>query len=115
VSLDEEPRKRRMMDHSNADARRAIAHTLGRFNDWRLDLARFQGMAERRFTEMERLGMLERCADIEGELMLARTDLIVGLADAPQKVAGHSRVVDVERALDNISTAVDALRKKLTQ
>ena len=72
-------------------------------------------MAERRFNEAERKAMLERCAAIEGELLMARTDLIEGLADAPQKVAGHSRVVDVERALDNIETAVEALRKRLSQ
>ena len=72
-------------------------------------------MAERRFTEADRKAMLERCAAIEGELMMVRTDLIVGLADAPQKVAGNSRVVDVERALDNIEAAVEALRQKLTQ
>jgi hypothetical protein len=114
MRLDAEPR-RRVMDHSNADARRAIADTLERFGSWRLDLARFQGMAERRFTDAERRAMLERCTDIEDELTAARTDLLEGLADAPQNVAGHSRVVDVERALDNIADAVAALRRRLTQ
>jgi hypothetical protein len=35
--------------------------------------------------------------------------------DAPQKVTAHSRVVDVERALDDVERAVRALRGRLTQ
>ena len=106
---------RRQVDNSNAEARRAIAHTLGRLSSWRLDLARFQGMAERRFTEADRQAMLARCAAIEGELMMARTDLLLGLADTPRRVTANSRVVDVERALDDVQSAVARLRARLTQ
>ena len=38
---------------------------------------------------------------------------ILGLIDAPQKVAGNSRVVDVEKAMDNLEMALAVLRGKL--
>ena len=111
----EPPRKPRVMDTSGADARRAVAETLAQFAPWRFDLARFKALAERHFSATERQAMLKRCAEIETQLLAARTELIIGLAEAPRKVAGHSRVVDVERALDNIEASVKALRGKLTQ
>ena len=115
MQLEQGEGKRRVVDTSNGDARRAVADTLAKFGPWRLDLARFQGFVERRFTDADRRQILARCAEIEAELLAARTELIVALAEAPQKVAGHSRVVDVERALDNIEAGVKALRAKLTQ
>ena len=114
MSLDSEPR-RRQMDHSNADARHAIAQTLSHFSSWRLDLATFAAQAERRFSAADREAILDRCAVIETELMSARTDLILTLADAPQRVTANSRVVDVERALDDVEAAVARLRRRLTQ
>jgi hypothetical protein len=113
MELQSEPRKRRVMDTSNRDAREVIADVLGRFADWRQALAHFQARAERGFSASERADTLERCAQIEAELMAARTGLILSLADAPRQVAGNSRVVDVERALDNIEAAIAALRAKL--
>lgn len=115
MQLEEQPRRRRVMDTSNGEARRAVAEIVARFSSWRLDLARFSALAERRFTADDRNTMLARCAEIEAELLAARTELIVGLAEAPQRVSGHSRVVDVERALDNIDASVKQLRGKLTQ
>jgi hypothetical protein len=43
----------------------------------------------------------------------ARVSLIETLMDAPQRVAGNSRITDVERALDNIDAAVRQLRERL--
>lgn len=108
----EQPRKR-VMDRTNSEARRAIKETLGHFNDWRLDIARFSALAERALEETTRCAILDRCAEIESQLIEARTDLILSLADASRKVAGHSRVVDVERALDNIELCVRQVRGKL--
>ncbi len=108
-------KKHRVMDTSGADARRAIAETVAQFGPWRFDLARFSALAERQFSAAERQMMLRRCAEIETQLLAARTELIASLADAPRKVAGHSRVVDVERALDNIEDSVKRLRRKLMQ
>lgn len=107
-----EPRKRQM-DTSNGEARRAVKATLARFDGWRLDLARFSAQADRGFGEQMRQAMLKRCSEIDAEVQETRTDLLINLADAPQRVAGHSRVVDVERALDNIDLDVAKLRRKL--
>ena len=110
-----EHKHRRVMDTSNGDAKRAVAETLAQFGPWRVDLAQFMAHVERGISSADREKMLARCAAIEDELLAARTELIVGLAEAPRKVAGHSRVVDVEKALDNIEAGVKALRAKLTQ
>lgn len=107
------PKKRRKMDTSNADARRAVGDILARFDEWRRDLTRFGAMAERRCSDADRETILERGQAIEEEVMAARTELIITLADAPASVAGNSRVVDVERALDNTEAALKALRAKL--
>ena len=113
MELHDEPRKRRVMDTSNAQARQALADVLTRFGEWRDEIARMQARMERRYSDADRADMLGRCAAIEDGLMAARTELLLTLADAPQRVAGNSRVVDVERALDNIETAVKAVRRKL--
>lgn len=115
MQLEQGEHKRRVMDTSNGDARRAVAETLAQFGPWRLDLAQFMAHVERGISSSDREKMLARCRAIEDELLAARTELIVSLAEAPQRVAGHSRVVDVERALDNIEASVTALRAKLTQ
>ena len=43
-------------------------------------------------------------------LAAARADLISNLMGAPRKVAGHSRVVDIEKAIDSPEAAIDAAR-----
>ena len=105
--------RRRRADQSNVRARAAVAATLERFDDWRRHLAIFEVSAERRSSPDERAAMLAHCARIERELASARTDLLLSLADAPRPVAGHSRVVDVEKALDSIELALARVRRKL--
>jgi len=104
---------RRRTDSSGREARSAIAATQQRFGAWRSDLASFSAKVERRSARAETGTMLARCSRIESELGEARTELIVALADTPQRVAGHSSVVDVEKALDNIEASLRALRLKL--
>jgi hypothetical protein len=55
----------------------------------------------------DRLRILASCHEHRQEVGLARTDLILGLANAPQSIAGHSRMVDVERALDCVEDALN--------
>jgi hypothetical protein len=111
--LQQQPR--RQTDTSNVVVREALRPTLAHFNDWRSDLARLAVQSERRFSETEREAMLARCAAIAEGLLAARTDLLLELAEAPPRIAGHSRVADVEKALDNIETALADVQRKLTQ
>lgn len=110
----EQPRARRAVDSSNREARLAVAPTLEQFSAWRSVLATLSVRAERRSTQADRQAMLARCDAIEGEIAEARIGLLAELADAPQKVAGHSRVADVERALDAIEMELAKLRGKLS-
>jgi hypothetical protein len=102
-----------MQENPNIIVREAIEPTLTQFNAWRSDLASFAVRAERHFGDRDRQTMLERCAAIEEELLAARTDLIIELAEAPRAVAGHSRVADVEKALDGIERTLREIEQRL--
>lgn len=108
--MDEPAPVRRKMDTSTADVRRALAAILTRFDPWRADLIHFRAMLDRGTGASQRAEILARCDAIGGELMAARMDLLETLADAPPRVAGHSRVVDVERAIDGIEQELSVVR-----
>ena len=59
--------------------------------------------------------LVAQCSEIEKAISEARSELIVNLMDAPPKVAGHSRVVDVEKSLDSLERALAAARQALQQ
>ena len=59
--------------------------------------------------------LLRECDDIEQAIRSARAELILRLMDATEKVAGHSRVVDVERSLDSLERALVDARKALRE
>jgi hypothetical protein len=50
---------------------------------------------------------------MRAEIMDARTTLILELAAAPQSIRSHSRVVDVERALDQIEDGLATIERQL--
>ncbi|MEO7223654.1 MAG: hypothetical protein ABIY37_14390 [Devosia sp.] len=102
-----------MIENPNMIVRGALEPTLTHFNAWRSDLASFAVRAERHALDRDRRAMLERCAAIEAELLEARTDLILELGEAPRAIAGHSRVADVEKALDNIEATLGDIRRRL--
>lgn len=97
----------------NHVVRDALEPTLTQFSAWRSDLASLAVRAERGAGDRDRRAMLARCAAIEDELRAARTDLIIELAEAPRAIAGHSRVADVEKALDNIEAALRDIERRL--
>lgn len=109
----EQEKKRRIVDTSNRDARLAVSTTIARCGPWQLELAKFAAWAARRPSMRERQEMLDRCDEIAAGVHEARTALIEGLMDAPRRVLGHSRVADVEKALDGIEARIRNLREQL--
>jgi uncharacterized protein YceH (UPF0502 family) len=102
-----------MNTNPNTIIRDALEPMLPQFNAWRSDVASMAVKADRHAGDREKRAMLERCTAIEAELLEARTDLILELAEAPRVIAGHSRVADIEKALDNIEAALDDVRRRL--
>jgi hypothetical protein len=45
--------------------------------------------------------------------LAARTSILLNLADSPRPVTSHSRVVDVERAMDRMEERIGELLRKL--
>jgi hypothetical protein len=70
--------------------------------------------AQRRVSTTDRLRMVGRCGEIEGEIINARTDILLHLVDAPRKVTSNTKVTDAERALDNLLGSVVNVRRLLT-
>lgn len=104
---------RRTIDRSDQIARSALAEALTRFPKWRGDVALFSVRADRAAGTSEAERMLSRCDEIADEIAEVRAELIIELADAPPRIAGHSRVVDIEKALDNIEMALRDVRSRL--
>ena len=88
-----------------------LAQTMARFPDWRQRCAFMAAAAERPGSDPAPLA--EACEVIRSEVLDARTDILLALLDQPARLAGHSRVVDVERALDSVDTAVRAVELRL--
>lgn len=57
--------------------------------------------------------MADRCGEIAREIAEVRSDLIFMLAETPQAIAGHSRVVDIEKALDSLEAKLAGVQKQL--
>ena len=95
--------------------RSILADIITRFDGWRGDLAIIATRVARptSYSADERAAMLATCKRISAEISEAHAEIIAGLADAPPAVSGHSRVVDIEKALDGIETTIDDLRDKL--
>lgn len=110
--MDDE-RKHRVVSHDARDVRAAISSTLERFAEWREQFAVMDARVTRTLTTDERASMVERCTNIERGIQSARVDMLQKLMHAPSSVAGHSKVADVEKALDNLSSAVFALKRAM--
>jgi hypothetical protein len=88
-----------------------LAETVARFPAWRQRSAFMAAAAARPTGDTTRL--TRDCAEIHAEVLAARTHILAELADTPPELAGHSRVVDVERALDSVDAAVTEVERRL--
>lgn len=108
---DDDAPPRRKTDQSNRQVRRALAGSIEQIGRWRMDVAVMQARAGRPLSEAERTALRQNITAIEAGMMDIRMALIAELADAPPKIKGHSRVVDIEKALDNLEAALHELRR----
>jgi hypothetical protein len=107
--MDETEPRRRLMDNSNRVVRNVLAGSIETIGAWRNEVALLKARAAR-FDGHETDKLQARCSEIETGIMEIRMSLLAELADAPHKVRGHSRVVDVEKALDNLEAALSEVR-----
>jgi len=115
VTVDEgRPVKRRQVDTTNKDARIAVRAVVRALEPLRSRTALIAASALHGVTESERQSLLAECGEIAAGCREARQSLIIGLMDAPRKVAGHSRVLDVEKAIDSLEAAVEQARSSLS-
>ena len=105
-----EGKRSRVVDYSTRDARHAVADVVQRLGPLRSRLALIYARTQRSLSETERAAMEAECQEMTITLHEARVGLLDNLIEAPRKVAGHSRVTDAERAIDNLD---DALAKCL--
>jgi hypothetical protein len=107
------PKKRRVVSHVNRDAATAIADIVSRFAGWRYALTMMTAKTARPCSDDDWHTMRHQCHDLRHQLAEAHTDLIASLAEAPANIRGHSRVVDIERALDGIEGMLDGIERSL--
>jgi hypothetical protein len=101
--------RRRVVDTSNRDVRRALAASIEQIGQWRSEVALLKARAAH-FNGAGTDHLFRRIGEVEAGIMEIRTELLLDFADAPQKIKSHSRVVDVERALDNLEATLRDVR-----
>lgn len=113
MELQQRERRRRVMDTSAQQARAAVKEVVTQFMPWRASISQMRARLTKRRDRVELAHMRERSAQIALEVRTARGEFIAGLLDAPQKVTAHSRIVDVERAFDELEAELKALQNAL--
>lgn len=108
------PKRRSSESHlTRKQAMLVLSNVVGRFGAWRSELAIIASRVARPHSEAERVAMRTACVRIATQVSDAHAEIIIGLAGAPQSVRGHSRVVDVEKALDGVEASLEDLRDQL--
>ncbi len=103
---------RRTLNHDLRDAQNALSEVMVRFRRWQ-DAVAMLSILSRQATPDRLDTMRAECADLTAEIQKARTDLLLALPKRPRQSPGHSRVVDVERALDGIENNLAGIRRQL--
>jgi hypothetical protein len=84
------------------EASAAISDIVEQLEPMRTRLALIGAKARHVTTRSERAALQQGCLKIQSSISEARTLLLLRLMDAPAVVSGHSRVLDVERAIDSL-------------
>jgi len=82
------------------EAQAALAGTVARMETWQNRAKVLRALVSRPASDPSTI--LSETKLLRGQILEARTDIIMILADATAGVAGNSRVVDVEKALDSL-------------
>ena len=94
-------------------ARKVLADVVERIGPLRNRAIFIGARAPHAQTAAERQMLLAECREIGGIIQLTRTELIVRLMDVPRAVAGHSRVLDIEKSLDSLERGLAETRAAL--
>ena len=89
------------------EASAAISDIVEGLEPLRTKLAFIGAKSSRSRTASEGAVLLQECLWIESSIAEARTLLVLRLMDALAVVSGHSRVLDVERAIDSLERCLN--------
>lgn len=113
MELEQQSQKKRVTDKTNAEARRAVIEIGRRLGPMRERIAMIDAHAQRGVSDPLRGNLIDECLEITESFREARVDLLCNLIDAPARVTSHSRVADLEKAIDNLESAVAGAKAKL--
>lgn len=113
LRMGQEAKRSRVVDQTNKLARISVADVIGKMTPWRRQLAQMHAAAARPMSKSDCERYLKTHSEIVAGVAEARTVLIASLMDAPPKIAGHSRVADVEKALDGVEAQLAQLQAQL--
>ena len=91
------------------EARIAVAGIVARMEDWQNRAKILQALVNR--PASDRATILAEAKSLRGNIVEARTEIIMILAEASAGVAGNSRVVDVEKALDTLDETLKQIER----
>jgi hypothetical protein len=94
--------------------RRAVADLMAKLDPLQARLAFIAAKASRVRRDLDRQTLQAECREIEETVSEVRTELILRLMDAPPQIAGHSRILDIEKALDSIARSLKQTRRVLS-
>jgi hypothetical protein len=91
------------------DAQAALVGTIARMETWQNRTKVLQALVLRQASD--RSSILAEAKSLRAQIVDARTDILMILADASAAVAGNSRVVDVEKALDTLDETLKQIER----
>jgi hypothetical protein len=94
--------------------RLAVADLMPKLDPVQARLAFIAAKAGRVRRDTDRQTLDAECREIEAVVGEIRTELILRLMEAPPQIAGHSRVLDIEKALDSIERSLRQTRRVLS-